>query len=280
MARLVAIGLLLWAVYTTVEFAIANAPTAAEAAIGREEAPSPLDAIAETVTEGPTTANLIPRGPSLAFGVYEVAESPDPKVAARDRDYRPRIKLFIEKDDDERVDDDDDDKNDRDGNDEDEVHVVQGQIMPGLYATSFDTEDCSYELWRVMRDRRSEIISEDYLASGRMLVTINGIEPDWFTSTEPCGEWYAWTPLPESLTEANNGDYWVGDLAHGVWDVPIPCRWEKVTGFRGANIHDVLDGARGPGTLTVDADTYGVRIRGCRHPMTLTAAAPGSIATL
>ena len=316
MARLLAVGLLLWTVYATIDFAVANAPTAAAASIGREGGPSPLEVISETVTQGPTQANLIPRGPALAFGVYEVTESPDPKEAARDRDYRPRIKLFVDQEDiddegvdnqeeeedeeeeeddrnertttssragrDDRSDDDDlpdDDPRDDDLSDDDEIHVVQGEITPGLYATSFETEDCSYELWRVLQTRRPEIIAEDYLASGRMLVTINGIEPDWFTSTEPCGEWYAWTPLTEPLTEADNGDYWVGDLARGVWEVPPTCRWEKVTGFRGAFIHDVIDSAKGPGSMTVAVDTYGVRIRGCRSPIKLKAPARNSVAT-
>ena len=147
--------------------------------------------------------------------------------------------------------------------------VDRGEIEPGLYATAYDAAGCSYQLTRVMADRRIAVIGEDSLASGRMLVNINDIEPDWFTSSSGCGAWYRWTPLAVPLNRAGNGDYWVGDLAPGVWRIPSGCRWEKVVSFRGAMLHDVTAYGKAPQPLVVGDETFGVRIRGCSGELTL-----------
>ncbi|MGI9598967.1 MAG: hypothetical protein ACR2QK_22580 [Acidimicrobiales bacterium] len=139
----------------------------------------------------------------------------------------------------------------------------QGQLAPGLYATEFGVRDCRYEIHRVDKSRTETMIGEDRLSEGRMLVTINEIEPDTFNAMPQCGDWVRWSPLVEPLTRAGNGDYWVGDLAAGTWTVPTDCVWEKVVGFRGAELVDVQDSAVGPAPLVVDDDTLGVRIRGC-----------------
>ena len=154
---------------------------------------------------------------------------------------------------------------------------VDTGIPPGLYATRFDAQGCSYELSRVMVSREVSVIGQDYLALGRILVDINQIEPDWFSSDPSCGQWYTWSPLPVALTQAGNGDYWVGDLAHGVWGVPEGCRWEKVVSFRGA-LHDVVDSGAGPEPLIVDPDTFGIRVRGCSptQPMNYLRARGGT----
>ncbi len=144
-----------------------------------------------------------------------------------------------------------------------------GRLAPALYATTFGVADCSYELRRVSTDRVERVIGADRLARGRMLVSLNEIEPDAFVSAAQCGEWATWSPLVEPLTVAGNGDYWIGDLARGTWSVPAGCMWEKVVGFRGAVLADVEDSAAGPLPLDVDEDTLGVRIRGCKRPLTL-----------
>jgi hypothetical protein len=128
-----------------------------------------------------------------------------------------------------------------------------------------------------MKDRRVAVIGEEYLSSGRLLVEINEIEPDWFASSGSCGPWYRWSPLAVPLTRAGTGDYWVGDLARGVWQVPDSCRWEKVVSFRGASLADVEAHGRGPEPLIVDAGTYGVRVRECTVPMTLDVRASQSM---
>jgi len=138
-----------------------------------------------------------------------------------------------------------------------------GQLTPGLYATAFGVTDCSFELRRIMRDKEEAIIGKDRLSQGRMLVSINEIEPDTFSSVPNCGDWMPWSPLAEPLTVVGNGDYWIGDLSQGDWTVPEDCIWEKVVGFRGAKLWDVQDSGYGPETLTVDDETLGVRIRGC-----------------
>jgi len=71
------------------------------------------------------------------------------------------------------------------------------------------------------------------------------------------------------LNRAGNGDYWVGDLAKGVWQLSSGCRWEKVVSFRGAMLHDVTAYGTAPRPLIVDDDTFGVRIRGCSGELTL-----------
>lgn len=144
----------------------------------------------------------------------------------------------------------------------------QGTLTPGLYGTAFDAEDCSYQLRRVMRTRTEKVIGQEYLASGRLLVTINEIEPDRFIAAPTCGNWVRWSPVAEPLEIAENGDYWIGDLRAGTWETPTGCIWEKVVGFRGASLWDVEESARSPKPLVVDEDTLGVRIRGCSEPMT------------
>lgn len=190
-------------------------------------------------------------GPGFSSGVYRVADLPD----SDDRDNEPR---------------------DSDDDDEDfvEYDLVPGQsqsergeVEPGLYATSFETKNCRYELRRVMRDLEERVIGADHLQEGRVLVTINEIEPDRFVASPACGEWIPWAPVTQPLLKADNGDYWVGDLARGRWVVPDGCYWEKVVAFRGAELYDIETSGIGPAELVVDGETLGVRVRGCAQPM-------------
>lgn len=148
-------------------------------------------------------------------------------------------------------------------------------IVPGMYATEFGVLDCEYELRRIMDDNRDHVIGHDRIESGRMIVSINEVEPDFFVATRSCGEWSPWSPLVEPLTAAGTGDYWIGDLAEGVWSVPSGCFWEKVVSFRGALLLDVEQTGAGPGELTVDQFTLGLRVRHCDgEPMERTRALP------
>ncbi|MEM7272036.1 MAG: hypothetical protein AAF547_03050 [Actinomycetota bacterium] len=176
----------------------------------------------------------------IPSGAYRIADLPD----SEDTDYTLR------------------EPNEQDLND-------RGSLAPGRYGTSFGVEGCSFELRRVMRTRVEEVIGRDHLAEGRLLVDINGIEPDRFVSSPECGDWVPWSPVAEPLQEAGNGDYWIGDLAHGTWTVPEGCIWEEVVGFRGANLWDVKDSAWGPTELVIDDETLGIRLRNCHLPMTL-----------
>ncbi len=147
----------------------------------------------------------------------------------------------------------------------------RGQLDPGLYGTAFGVRDCSYEIRRVTKSRTEMVIGKDRLKEGRMLVSINEIEPDVFTSLPQCGGWVPWSPLVEPLTSISNGDYWIGDLELGTWDVPTDCMWEKVVGFRGAELVDVQESGLGPRPMVIDEDTLGVRIRGCQANLVLSA---------
>ncbi len=164
---------------------------------------------------------------------------------------------------------DPDSDDDEDDNDRDEPRDSLPSIVPGLYATEFGVVDCEYELRRVMDDNRDHVIGHDRIEGGRMLVSINEVEPDWFVATRSCGDWSPWSPLVEPLTVAGTGDYWIGDLAQGIWKVPNGCFWEKVVSFRGALLYDVEDTGAGPRDLVVDQFTLGVRVRHCSGmPMT------------
>ncbi len=185
-----------------------------------------------------------------ASGVYTVGESLDPLIAAVDSDVEPRDDQFpIER----RL----------------EIGGRQGEILPGLYTTDFDAADCGYELWHVEREsREAAVIGEEYLAAGRLLVDINGIEPDWFVSSKGCGDWFQWLPRPEPQASADNGDYWVGDLAFGQWLVPASCMWEKTATFRGGLLRDVVESGQGPDVIDIFDEPIGLRLRNCRTPMT------------
>ncbi len=202
--------------------------------------------------------------------------------------------LFVEQDDKEDEKDDGSGDSEEDGTEltaeePDPSGPHSGGLDAGLYTTTFDAEDCSYRLIRsgdvpfdylyepdpyddeeyvgrrVGRDDQViSVTGEDHLHQGRMLVSILGVESDSFTSATGCGSWMPWTPLLEPLTLATDGDYWIGDLAQGEWQVPPGCLWEKVVAFRGARIEDVVDGDRGPGTVMIDEGTAGVRIRQCQ----------------
>lgn len=148
-------------------------------------------------------------------------------------------------------------------------------IAPGLYTSSFDAEGCSYELRRVDRSGEERLIGQERLSAGRLLVSLNPIEPDVFSSVPQCQSWTPWSPLVTPLVQAGAGDYWIGDLARGVWSVPDGCLWEKVVAFRGARLADVTDSGIGPEPLVVDEDTMGVRIRGCQRAVSLVASEPG-----
>ncbi|MEM8923962.1 MAG: hypothetical protein AAGD35_10710 [Actinomycetota bacterium] len=194
---------------------------------------------------------------SWASGLYQVGPSSDPAVAAADRDLLPRDSMLIV---DERL------NGDVFGG---TAGVQQGNIRPGLYSTDFGVEDCSYRLWHVERDTRAEtIIGEEFLPSGRLLVSINAIEPDWFAASPSCGEWYRWRPRPEPTAPVGNGDYWVGDLALGRWLVPENCLWENTVAFRGAQLRDVRSSGRGPALIEITDVPLGLRVRNCNEPIT------------
>lgn len=146
------------------------------------------------------------------------------------------------------------------------------EIDPGIYTTDFDVEDCSYTLSAVHRDRKERDIGSDEVNQGRLIVTIEELEPDRFTADEACGSWSRWSPLANQLTSAGNGDYWTGDLAPGLWEVPQGCFWEKVLAFRGSRVSDVADSGIGPAPLRVSRTTPGVRIRGCSEPITFVSS--------
>ncbi|MDH3682898.1 MAG: hypothetical protein OEV40_23445, partial [Acidimicrobiia bacterium] len=222
MARLVGLGLLFWAVYASLTYSLEHVPRPASAAPSALDRPSPVDALAEASAEPEPAIRPAPAGPAWAPGAYVVGASADDEIAATDRDYRPRETVFSDDEelfDDEGVSDEgeseegelfDDEGVSDEGLADDQAGAgdgvpvtprsVVGEIAPGLYATAFDVEDCTYELWRVMRDRQPRVIAEEYLAAGRLLVSINGIEPDWFTATESCGSWYPWRPISAPLT--------------------------------------------------------------------------------
>jgi hypothetical protein len=273
-AQLLGIMLLVGASLTSIGWSLANLPeptvTLAYADTGRGDDvdQSPIehsgvdDLLAHTGFDSSPELPA-PAGPGRDPGVYRVGDPAAPdgdgRRGRRDRDVQPRVPPYGEAVDDlfestiAPV----------------EPIVVRGEIPPGLYATSFETEGCSYQLTQVMRNREVAVIGEDQLGAGRVLVHLNEIEPDWFSSSASCGPWYQWTPVPEALRRAGNGDYWVGDLARGTWTVPEGCRWEKVVGFRGAALDDVTDYGSAPAPLVVDAQTHGVRVRGCTRPMML-----------
>ena len=142
-------------------------------------------------------------------------------------------------------------------------------MAPGLYAMGFGVSDCSYEIRRVSPDKVEKVIGVDRLSRGRMLVTLNEIEPDAFVSMPQCGQWASWSPLIEPLIVAGNGDYWIGDLAREAGR----CRsaacgrrwWDSV----GPSWPTWRNPQPGPRPLVVDADTLGVRVRNCEQPITL-----------
>ncbi len=146
------------------------------------------------------------------------------------------------------------------------------EIPPGMYTTAFGVEGCSYELSAVHKDRVERSIGTDELPEGRLIVTIDEVEPDRFSADPACGAWSEWSPLQEQLTSISNGDYWKGDLSPGVWHVPKGCLWEKVLAFRGSRLTDIEESGIGPMPLEIDSRTEGVRIRGCKKPVTFSSS--------
>ncbi|MEL6983139.1 MAG: hypothetical protein AAFO29_12010, partial [Actinomycetota bacterium] len=173
--------------------------------------------------------------PGLAARVYQVADLPD----VRDRDEEPDPTDYPAETDLAT----------------DFSLAPAEDIVPGLYASSFDAEGCSYELRRVDRSGDDRLIGQERLGDGRLLVSLNPIEPDVFSSVPQCRSWVPWSPLVAPLVQASAGDYWIGDLAKGTWSVPDGCLWEKVVAFRGARLADVTDSGLGPEELVVDDET-------------------------
>ncbi len=205
-----------------------------------------LDSVAAAGDEADPPRYLAFNEP-IRSGIYDIADLPDSRdrditesTRGRDLSYPPETDLVP-----------------------DASLSGPGQLAPGIYATAFDVRECSFELRRIMKNKREAVIGEDRLSQGRMLVSINEIEPDTFSSVPNCGDWIPWSPLEVPLTIIGNGDYWIGDLATGTWTVPTDCMWEKVVGFRGAKLWDVQDSGHGPEPLVIDDETLGVRIRGC-----------------
>ncbi len=228
----------------------------AVAAIEADQAVEPTGRLSEeTIEELELAEEVVPEYLAFSIGIssgaYDIADLPD----SRDRDYTARTSATSG---------DDTPVSEAFAN---YVPPELGSLNPGLYGTAFGVEDCSYELLRVMRTKEERVVGEEYLNRGRLLVTINEIEPDRFISAPTCGDWVPWSPVLEPLESAENGDYWIGDLRRGTWNTPNGCIWEKVVGFRGASLWDVEESGRSPEPLVVDEDTLGVRIRGCAEPM-------------
>ena len=123
--------------------------------------------------------------------------------------------------------------------------------------------ECSYELTRIAEDGSIQVVGADSITEGRLVVNINGIEPDFFYSTPGCGEWAEWSPLIEPLSVIGNGDYWVGDLALGTWQPGPGCIWERVSDFRGAQLADVVASGTDDDQFAIDEGMSGIRIRNC-----------------
>ena len=194
-------------------------------------------------------------GPVWPTGILRVGPAEDPQVARRDRDIVPSEPVF---EIDPRL---------LDLGLPELTRSEFDEIPPGLYASSPTAEGCSYELWQVQTDRRGHLIGEEHLGRGPLLASINEFEPDWFVSSPQCGRWAPWVPRAVPLTEVSDGDYWIGDLAIGLWFVPDDCRWEEVVSFRGGQLVDVVASAVGPGVLIVDEETVGIRVRSCDRPI-------------
>lgn len=267
LTRLIGIGLLVGAFATSAGYylrtlsAITSEPTERNVVLAAEPTDQQSARSAGTVDEHDPESpppRYLTFSDGMRSGVYSVADLP----TSRDRDVEPA--------DDPRL---------ADYPIETDIVpdwslVERGPLAPGIYATAFGVRDCSYEIRRVNPSKVEVVIGEDRLGEGRMLVTINHIEPDVFTSMTQCGDWIQWSPLVEPLTTAGNGDYWIGDLEQGTWTVPADCIWEKVVGFRGAELADVQDSGFGPLPLVVDEETVGVRIRGCETSLTLGSPRP------
>jgi hypothetical protein len=257
MSRLIATTLLLLVVLVSFDYSLANAPRA-ETSSTTVLTPdsSPVEALTEA-TDAAVEATPVLDVVTWDTGVYAVTDAQQVRTFSSDHDVESEIEVIS------------DDVTFEASSIPASAQQLAGDLEPGLYATSFEAEDCTYELWQVLNDGQPSVIAEEYLASGRLLVSINEIEPDWFSSTPGCGDWRQWEPLIQPLARADNGDYWVGDLARGRWSVPPGCLWEKVVAFRGAELADVEESG-GPGSsLVVDGDTFGVRVRNCRAPLIL-----------
>ncbi len=285
MARLIGVGVFLWSIYATMSFAWGLAPqptddlsdtstiTTIVTSFADAEAASAAQAaaIVDELIEANEAAAAVPAELTFAedpqagsatvtrwlSGVYSIGDDPDPRIADRDRDIKPRQPLFVE---DERL---------------ESLTVpaymrsIQGQLEPGLYATTGETDECTYQLWRVMRKtRQGQIIGEENLSGGRLLVTIDGIEPDWFTASIGCGQWQRWTPRADPTAPITSGDYGPGDLAHGTWQIPQGCLWEQVVAFRGASLRDVNASGQGPAVVEIDDSGTGLRLRSCQGAAT------------
>lgn len=168
------------------------------------------------------------------------------------------------------------------GNDSSETSTpveVSGTIPAGVYVTPVGVKDCEFELWRTMEDGSEQMIGSDYLKEGRMIVSINEVEPDRFYSSEGCGEWSPWSNFTEELLYTSNGDYWTGDLKKGVWKVGAGCVWERVRDFRGTALVDSVETGLGPDRVAIGEESLGLRVRGCLQPLEFeSSSVPDSLA--
>ena len=147
---------------------------------------------------------------------------------------------------------------------------IGGSIDPGIYVTPVTATDCSFELTRIAEDGSVQVVGSDEITQGRLIVNINGVEPDFFYSTPGCGEWSEWSQLSEPLSAIDNGDYWIGDLVEGTWQTGDGCTWERVSDFRGAQLADIVESGNDQNNFAINESMTGVRIRNCINPSFLT----------
>lgn len=126
----------------------------------------------------------------------------------------------------------------------DGMFLVGVDVQPGTYRNSDSSRGCYWERLSGFGGSLDEIIANEFTYS-RDIVTIAA--SDLGFSSSRCGIWTSdLSPVTSSLTsDFGDGTYLVGiDIAPGVWrnsDSSAGCYWERLKGFSGSVLKDVID---------------------------------------
>lgn len=122
----------------------------------------------------------------------------------------------------------------------DGIYRVGRDIRPGTYAAS-NVDSCYWERRSNAGTSFGGIIANDFVPSGRVIVTISA--SDRYFSTSRCGAWTRLMPSGPQATRIADGTHAVGiHVRPGTYRVTAPrsCYWERTRNF-GGRLEAIID---------------------------------------
>jgi hypothetical protein len=143
---------------------------------------------------------------------------------------------------------------------EEDPRLTVGQhIRPGRYLSESRVWVCYWERLSGLGGTDAEIIANGFLPGGHVIVDV--LPSDVALASQGCSEWQAYVPPATPVTTFTDGDWLVGsDVPPGRYRAlngnhgPVPCFWERASGF--AHTPDEVLAYDRPGTNPLSVELH------------------------